>query len=201
MKKVLVLLLVLGALIWWRRDPPADWAGLPAAKSPLQDQESLPPPFTVGEYTLTPLARYALTAVVLGTERYRHDRGAEIAPVDLALGWGPVSAASVINELRISQSGRWYEFSWGRDGPPLDPAEISRHSANTHCVPSSPEIRDKLLAVRRHQLVALSGYLVEISRADGYRWRSSLTRDDVAGGSCEVVWITRLAGTPLPLSR
>lgn len=200
MKKWLVLAVFLTALAWWLHEPDAGWKGLPAAQPPAQDTRQLPPPFVHGDYTITPLARYALTAVVLGRERYRNDLNAELAPVDLALGWGPMSAASVINDLSISQSGRWYEYRWGSEGSPLHPAEIAQNSANTHCLPSTPELREKLLAVRRHDLVALGGYLVEITGPRGYRWRSSLTRDDVGGGACEIVWLTSLDSASVPAS-
>lgn len=198
MKKWFVLVALVAALAWWWHEPAADWRGLPAPRDPQQDAEQLPPPFAHGDYTVTPLARYALTAVVLGRERYRHDINAGLAPIDLALGWGPMSSASAINGLKISQSSRWYEYRWNADGPPLDPADIARHSANTHCLPSTPELRKKLLAVRRHELVALGGYLVEITGPKGYRWRSSLTRADTAGGACELVWITSLESTAIP---
>lgn len=192
MKKWLLLAALAGLLAWWLHEPKADWKGLPAPRDPRQDTVDLPPPFQHGDHTITPLARYGLSAVVLGTERYRHDAGAELAPIDLALGWGPMSAAHAINGLKISQSGRWYEYRWDSEGPPLDPGAIARHSANTHCLPSTPEIRKKLLRVRRHELVALSGYLVQVNGPDGYRWRSSLSRDDTGGGACEVFWIVQL---------
>lgn len=198
MKKWLLLAALVALLVWWLHEPAAGWKGLPAARPPQQDATQLPPPFKHGDYTVTPLARYALQAVVLGRERYRNDRGAELAPVDLALGWGPMSAANAINGLTISQSGRWYEYRWSAEGPPLDPGEIARNSANTHCIPATPEIRQKLLAVRRHDLVALGGYLVEVTGSDGYRWRSSLTRDDTAGGACELVWIVSLDSAAIP---
>jgi len=44
--------------------------------------------------------------------------------------------------------------------------------------------------VRRHDLVSLEGYLVEIAGPEGYHWRSSLSRDDTGGGACEVMWVT-----------
>ena len=201
MKKWLVIAL-LGVAGWWFfRDAPAAWPGLPARADPQQDASGLPPAFRQGDYTFTPLARYALAAVVLGVERYRYDAAAEIAPIDLALGWGPMSSAAVINELRISQSGRWYEYRWGAEGSPLPPDVIARHSANTHCLPSTPELREKLLRVRRHELVGLSGYLVQVAGPGGYTWRSSLTRDDVGGGACEVFWITALETLPIPGAR
>ncbi|HTQ30490.1 MAG TPA: hypothetical protein VMI53_04715, partial [Opitutaceae bacterium] len=70
---------------------------------------------------------------------------------------------------------------------------IVRHSANTHCLPADDLVRDQLLAVRYHDLVTLEGYLVEVSRPDGYHWRSSLTRDDTGAGACEVMWITQVS--------
>ena len=110
----------------------------------------------------------------------------------------PMSAAAVVNHLEISQSGRWYEYRWGAEGPPLEPDQIARNSANTHCLPATPELCKKLLAVRRHDLVVLEGYLVEIVGPDDYRWRSSLTRDDTGGSACEVVWLTALDSQPIP---
>ena len=201
MKKWLVLVALVAAAFWWLHEPAADWSGIPAARDPQQDTLQLPAPFAHEGYTVTPLARYALQAVVLGSERYRHDPAADLSPVDLALGWGPMSEAGAINGLSFSQSGRWYNYRWGNEGPPLEVGVIARHSANTHCLPSTPALRKKLLRVRRHDLVAMGGYLVEISGPDGYRWRSSLTRDDVAGGACEVFWITSLESAPVSAAR
>ncbi|HZP58812.1 MAG TPA: hypothetical protein VFB27_00710 [Opitutaceae bacterium] len=192
MKKILALLALAAALWLVFHESPARWTGMPAPKDPVQTAGNLPPPFRHGEYLVTPLATYSITAIVLHRERYRYDTGAELSPVDLALGWGPMSIASVLNELSISQSGRWYEYSWNHD-PPLDPDSIAKHSANTHCLPADADVRRQLLAVHCHDLVMMEGYLVEVTRADGYHWRSSLTRDDTGGGSCEVMWITQIS--------
>jgi hypothetical protein len=183
---------LLAAAGWlYFHEPAAAWRGMPAAKDPVQVATGLPGPFSHAGYTITPLARYTITAVVLGRERYRNDREADLSPVDLALGWGPVSMSSVINDLTVSQSGRWYEYRWSGE-PPLDPGLIATHSANTHCLPAD-DVRSALLAVKRHDVVTLEGYLVEVTGADGYHWRSSLSRDDTGGHSCEVFWINRVS--------
>jgi hypothetical protein len=197
MKKWLFFAAFAAAGWWFFHEPAADWKGIPAAPDPQQDTQQLPAPIKYGDYTITPLARYALKAVVLSRSRYRYDASAELSPLDLALGWGSMSSASVINDLNISQSGRWYEYRWSSKGPPLEPDDIARHSANTHCLPSTPELRSKLLAVNRHELVALSGYLVAVSGPNGFTWRSSLSRDDTGGGACEVMWITAFESAPL----
>jgi hypothetical protein len=41
-------------------------------------------------------------------------------------------------------------------------------------------------------VVALTGYLVEVRGPDGFRWRSSLTREDTGNGACELVWVEKL---------
>ena len=168
--------------------PAARWRATPAPADPVQAVADLPRPFPFKDFTITPLARYTIQAVVLSRARYWLDRQAPIMPIDLALGWGPMSEAGTINALSISQNGRWYEY-WWRDEPPLDPGVIATHSANTHCIPA-PKVRDKLLAVARHDLVTLEGYLVEVATADGWKITSSTARDDTGGGACEVVWVT-----------
>jgi hypothetical protein len=41
-------------------------------------------------------------------------------------------------------------------------------------------------------VVTLRGRLVEASGADGWRWRSSLTREDSGAGACELVLVDAL---------
>lgn len=197
MKKFLVLLiLAVGVWFWWQ-EPEATWRGMPAAHDPLQTTARLPAAIRIGDYTVTPLAHYEIKAVVLSRQRYRHDPGAKLSPIDLALGWGPMSVASAINDLKIRQTGRWYHYSW-RNEPPLDPDSIVAHSANTHCIPATPEIRRQLLAVKRHDIVTLKGLLVEVNGPNNYRWRSSLSRTDTRGGACEVMWITEVTTSRAP---
>lgn len=189
MKKLIFTALAIAVVFSCCHQPRASWRGIPAAKDPVQTTNALPKPFRAGENTVTPLARYSVTAVVLSRDRYRFDPCADIAPVDLALGWGPMSIAENINQLQISQSGRFYEYSW-RNEPPMEPHDIVIHSANTHCLPADGAVRNQLLAVRRHDLVTLEGYLVEVQMPHGAHWRSSLTREDSGGGACEVLWVT-----------
>lgn len=191
MKKWIVLLLLVFAGWWLLRDAPAKWKGIPANADPIQTTKNLPAAFRSGKYQITPLATYSIKAVILSSSRYRFDEGADLVPMDLALGWGPMSMASVLNDLKFSQSGRWYEYSWSNEAP-LEPQQIATHSANTHCVPADANIRRQLLSLRRHDLVTLEGFLVEIDGPNNFRRRSSLTREDTGGGSCEIIWITSI---------
>ena len=128
---------------------------------------------------------------MLAREDYRLDREAELAPMDLALGWGPMSDESVLAQIEISQSGRWYR--WFARQLPIPRRQIERHSANMHMIPADESVADRLDDVRVGEVVALRGYLVEVRADDGWRWRSSLTRDDTGSRSCELVFVEQVS--------
>ena len=58
-----------------------------------------------------------------------------------------------------------------------------------HIIPANDSIARQLDKVNEGQLVRFSGYLVNLERADGWLWQSSLTRNDTGGGACELVWV------------
>jgi hypothetical protein len=46
--------------------------------------------------------------------------------------------------------------------------------------------------VRQGELVHIEGFLVDASRPDGWRWRTSLSREDTGNGACELVFVETL---------
>ena len=171
---------------------PIDHAdGTLAPKEPVQLDRASLPSFSVGAYQIMPAAEFSLEARVLSTETYRMGREADLSPVDLALGWGPMSDSAVLDRLQISQGGRFYFYRWS-DQPPIPPTAIVEHSANMHMIPASNDIRKRLGKVREGQIVALSGYLVRVQAPDGWQWNSSMTRSDSGNGACELVWVKSL---------
>ena len=186
--KFWLLSAVIGFGAWqYMQDRPVSTAtGQLAPESPKQIELKTPQAYTQGIYTLTALAQYEVTARVLGKERYYFDAGAELVPVDLALGWGAMSDTNVLQALDITQNNRFYFYRW-RDQPPIPAQDIVSHSANTHLIPSSPSIEKKIKSVRPGQVVHIKGTLVEASAPDGRTWRSSLTRDDSGNGACELL--------------
>lgn len=185
----LLLLAVLGGLAWWlmRDDTVIHGPGVVAPHSPTQSEPTDAAPFEHRGYTIVPLAEFEIEARVLGRERYRHDREAELSPLDLALGWGPMSDEQVLDRLEISQGGRWYR--WRARELPIARADIERHSANMHMVPRDELVGGILDAIRPGEVVALRGWLVEARATDGWRWRSSLTREDSGARACELVFV------------
>ncbi len=163
--------------------------GVHAKESPRQTGIKEPFSFNHGDYTVTPLARFWIRAKVLSREDYRFDREAELSPVDLALGWGNMSDESVVAQIEISQGGRWYR--WSTKEPPIPVREIETHSANMHLIPADDALKSDIEKVRTGEIVELSGHLVEIKASDGWRWKSSLTREDTGASACELIWVER----------
>jgi hypothetical protein len=187
-----VLFVVHGAYGWVRDRPVTPPPGVLAADEPLQQTLDHGTPIMHGRWTLTPRASYDITARVLGKERYSFDTIAALVPVDLALGWGPMSDGAVLAPLRIEQGARFYSVRWDAD-PPLAPAEIMRHSANTHTIPATAALGRQLSALRVGEVVRLKGWLVDGVRDDGVTMRTSLTREDTGAGACEVMLVETLA--------
>ena len=56
-------------------------------------------------------------------------------------------------------------------------------------IPAQNRIRKKLKGVRVGDIVWLRGRLVDIDHPSGWHWRTSLSRKDTGGGSCEIVYL------------
>lgn len=191
MRRVSLLLLficALGAGLAWRDRSIDRPPGILAPDEPRQQAlDAAAPTFRKDRYEIKALAEFTLEARVLGRENYRFDAGADLAPVDLALGWGPMSDSAVLAEIAIHQRHRFYY--WLTVTFPIPRRDIETHSANMHLIPASRAVADRLKSARSGHIVNLSGYLVEAHHDDGRRWRSSLTREDTGDGACELVWV------------
>lgn len=168
--------------------PPRVLAGHPPLQSGVPATLS---PFRLAAAELRPLAGFSLEARVLSREDYSFGREADLSPTDLALGWGRMRDEAVLSRLDISQSGRWYQYRWQGESP-LPIKEIVRSSANMHMIPADAAAAAALARVRAGERVRIDGWLVEAVAADGWRWRSSLSRDDSGSGACEVVYVCSL---------
>ena len=163
----------------------------PVEEEPMQAAADATVMQRVG-FKIQPVARYEIRARVLSIARYQSGRWAELSPLDFALGWGPMSDHRIIEKLQISQSNRWYHYSWQGD-PPADPALMARNSANTHIVPADDRVKSNLLKVREGEIVNLKGYLINVRHPDGGFWNSSLTREDRGDHACELMWVEDVA--------
>jgi hypothetical protein len=146
------------------------------------------PPIEHGEYHLRPLARFSIDARILHRKNYGYDRQAKLVPVDLAVGWGPMSDQAVLDRIEISQSMRfyWYEYQLP---PPIPKEQIISHSTNLHVIPATTAVSSFCKSLRQGELVRLEGELVEATGPEIASWRSSLSRTDTGNGACELMLV------------
>ena len=141
----------------------------------MQDKLDPPTTFAAKDHTFVATARYEITARVLRKEIYRIDGGADLAPVDLGLGWGAMSDTRVVDQLEFSQMGRflyWKPKDW--TSFPLSPSQTIAHAAQVHAIPADADIERKLRKLR-------PGQVVHAVRLPGRRARTRRVRvEDVA---------------------
>ena len=187
-----IVLIALG--LWegwrdWRLRPVHPPDGLLAPEEPLQS-DLISPATTIvhGRWTLTPRARYDITARILSRENYSFDMLSDLIPEDLALGWGAMSDNRVLRSFKITQGARFY--SWKPLAElPIPRQQVISHSANTHVIPADSFVRGQLASLRVGQVVHLEGVLVDGARRDGAYFHTSLTREDSGAGACEVMLV------------
>ncbi len=184
-----VALISYGAYQHFSQRPVLHGNGIIASQQPLQNSTNSSN-FNLNGYAITPLESFEIEARVLSTEHYSFDREADLAPVDLALGWGKMSDEAILKDIKISQSNRFYY--WHVEEFPIPRREIETHSANMHMIPADSNIEKTLKSIKSGQIVKLNGYLVQANAADGWHWKSSLTREDTGNGACELVYVKEL---------
>jgi len=188
MKKFLAAALLLAELwLVFFRNQPAPEPGVRIMEEPDQEATDASA-WTFGDYEVRTLARYRIRARVLARKRYYFDGAADIAPVDLALGWQGMSDSAVLKHFHITQGSRWYEYLYDA-ACPLSPGEIAIQSANVHCLPADAEVAGELKSLRKNDFVEMTGFLVEVRHPDRPPWTSSLVRDDAGNGACEIFWV------------
>lgn len=171
----------------WTSRPITHEPGMIAPQTPIQQTITNVNSFNYKEFKITPLAKFRVEARVLSRKRYYFGRTAKLVPVDLALGWGAMSDERILKSIKITQHNRFY--FWRMKRFPIPKQDIITHSANMHLIPANSDIRNKIKQVRKGALVKFSGYLVKATCDDGWHWNSSLRRDDVGNGACELVWV------------
>lgn len=188
MRRTLIVLLITAAL-WWLwperalRHPPGVIVSIPPIQTKVE-------PRALAEfkgYRIQAQATYLLQARVLRTKRY-YGQGGDLVPYDLALAWGPMSDQHVLDRLKISQTNRFFFYRW-EDEPPISPDAMESHAANVHVISADKTVAKAVSSLRAGQIVTMKGYLVNVSKADGFHWNSSLTRDDSGNGACEVFYV------------
>lgn len=199
MNRALAMLLAIGlaGALWHQVDGPPrpvrPGPGVLAPEPPIQRAlDGAAAPIRHDRYTLHPQAHFDITARLLSSERYRFDASAGLSPIDWALGWGRMSDDVVLEQLDVSQSVRFFTYRW-RERPPIPLEEIIRSSTNAHLIPADTAVWRDLKRTAPGRVVRIEGLLVHAIGDDGFRWNSSLTREDTGAGACELIYVRRVS--------
>jgi hypothetical protein len=98
-----------------------------------------------------------------------------------------MSDEAVLEKIKIKQSNRFY--FWSVKQFPIPEKKIKTQSANMHLIPADSVILKQIKNTRIGDIVNFTGYLVKVVGVDGWKWKSSLTRNDTGNGACEVVYV------------
>ncbi|HWU77867.1 MAG TPA: hypothetical protein VN043_15310 [Rhodanobacter sp.] len=191
-----VLLLLLFVIKHRQHAPLHPDPGVLAAAAPVQVNLDHGAQLQRGDTTLVTRAHFDITARVLSRRDYSGGADAELIPTDLALGWGRMSDSAVLATIEISQSGRFYH--WHVNAFPIPRREIETSSANMHIIPADARVTHQLEQVRPGEVVRIQGFLVDASRPGGWRWNTSMTRNDTGAGACELIYAESLDITTPP---
>ena len=143
------------------------------------------------------LATFSAKVLVLSRQDYpvtRADTLSAVSPVDLAVAWGPAADVQSRKAVQIRQTGRRYEWRARTSDMHLPGVhDFTRHSGNWHLIPASAEVAHDLARIDRGDVVAIEGDLVQVTFIDGTYYRSSMVRDVVGDGACEIVRVRSVA--------
>lgn len=123
---------------------------------------------------------------ILGLKNYHDDIQAKFSPVDFAVSWGVFAEPEIASVIHVQQYDRY--LKWSIPYLPVPAEQAIQMVSNIHIIPANPDIAAQLKDVTRGDYVRLKGDLVEIKDHD-LVWRSSLSKDDVGDGACEVLMV------------
>ena len=132
-------------------------------------------PWNDGVAVLEPRARYKVAGRVLSYAHYYLEDAAELAPVDLALGWDRLALAQAPKGVTFDHGNRFYHFYIAQSEHSIDANYVYLHSSNIHLIPANQTLKKLILSLRSNELIELSGYLVDVTNPQRPDWHCEPT--------------------------
>ncbi len=145
-------------------------------------------------FTITPVAEYRISGMVVGKETYSSGWDGEISPVDLAIVWGKLVEPEYDRYITYIQRSRWYFYQY-KTGSAFDNSFVISHSSNNHIIPANENIRKAVKTIKEKDKVVLEGFLVNIKgtyKGQQVIWNTSLSRKDTGHVSCELFYVSKV---------
>jgi len=190
---LVLLILVSGCRDWRQHVDPSCAAGEPE-QALVTGEPAIEFEAKRHHIRLQPRATYEITGYAAETSRKLLDEWDFVVPLDVALVWGPIADPAVLSHLKFHLSKRYVSYWYDAGTPSFAVGKLPSHIANNHLIPATEDVADSLARIAIGDLVMLRGKLVDvdIQDADGrqvFRSRTSLSREDVGSGACEIIWV------------
>jgi len=168
------------------------------SQDPIQKPINSPEPMIIefknSHFTLSPIAEYKLSGMVVGKKTYSDDWEGKISPLDLAIAWGQLAEPEYRRYITYGQRNRWYFYQY-KPGSPFDHSYVIPHSSNNHIIPGNKNIALAVKTIQRKNTIAIEGLLVNLMgtyKGQTVTWNTSLSRTDTGNGSCELFYVTKV---------
>ncbi len=184
------LLLFSGTYYYWTTKPVIHGPGIVAPETPKQTSARDINSFRYKTFKIVPKAKINMEVRVLSRKDYYFDTFTELTPTDVVFGWGPMSDERNLKKLMVRQSER--SFHWEMTKPPIKQQEMWRNAANMHLIPSNGIIEEKVMDLRKGNIVKIEGYLVNAESKQGWELKTSLSRKDLGSDASELLWINNM---------
>ena len=149
---------------------------------------------------VTYLAKYEITGQVINVHDYTGNSIEDlISPRDVGLCWGFLAEGNYKVDV-ISAKSRQLNYKiynkdfWLYINTAL--GRVNSHISNNHLIPSDKNVNKLINKIQTNDFITIEGYLVNIYaeslRGKTYQWESSLSRNDVGDGACELLYVTNV---------
>lgn len=160
------------------------------------------------EVTMTKVAKYEISGRVV--ESYDYDSMIaniieamsgkkyynDIATKDVAIAYGPMALEENHKKILYVMAGsRRISYAVKDNSIYSDVGDIEKirtYITNNHLIPADENVKKLIEKIEKDDYVQLSGYLVNATWNQGiykYRLESSLDRNDVGSGACEILYV------------
>jgi hypothetical protein len=176
--------------VWWF-SPGRSIAHAPGVLVPVEPRQTVLTGYSLPDiagWKLRAVAEYELRGRVLGTKRYHSGASADLVPIDVAVGWGPMSDTRALEALTLSMGNRFFFYEW-ENTPPLSDEVILRNVSNNHVIAANDQVRSTIASLRPGHLIHFRGYLVDATKPGEGSWVTSRRRDDRGNGACEIFYV------------
>ena len=149
---------------------------------------------------ITYLAKYEISGKVVEVHDYTGDSiGDLISPRDVGICWGFL-AEDKYQIKTVTGKARHLNYTiTNRDiGYYINKilGRVNSHISNNHLVPSDKNTSKLINKIQVNDFITLEGYLVnvyaEAPSGKTISWESSLSRNDVGDGACELLYVTNV---------